>query len=72
MNQLLKTVIDVCDERGVDVRILLWPAEYSDHVNCARRRNAIRALREKGFTTSSIVTVCPLTKRMVRMISRRP
>jgi hypothetical protein len=59
---------EVCQEKGVDMKILIYPEKYRDDISAANRARTLREAFKRGITLQGLRTLCPMSERGIRRI----
>lgn len=60
-------VAEICQEKLVDMDIIVRPEKYRDGASAAKRSCVLREAHKQGVAVGSLQTLCPMTERRIRM-----
>lgn len=59
---------EVCQEKGVDMKIIIRPEVWRDDISAAKRARTLREAFKRGVTIQGLRTLCPMSERGIRRI----
>jgi hypothetical protein len=66
-----EVLVAVCQEKGVDPKILFYPEKHQDDRSTTKRREVIKDLIERGLRIGSIASLCPMDERSIRRVGKQ-
>lgn len=59
---------EICQEKHIDMDLIVRPEKYRDAVSVTRRLSALREAHRLGVAIGSLQTLCPMSERRIRMV----
>ena len=63
-------LIQVCEEKRVDPKILLRPEKHREQRDVSARASVFKALRKAGWTIQMIRDLCPISERSLIRLTK--
>lgn len=63
---------EICQEKHVQMEIMIYPDKHKDQLSCGKRAQALKEAYRRGVKVGSLTTLCPLTERRMREIVGNP
>jgi hypothetical protein len=61
-------VAEICQERHVDMDVIVRPEKYRDDISSANRARTLKEAAKRGVTIQGLSSLCPLSERRLRSI----
>jgi hypothetical protein len=59
---------EICQEKGIDMKIMVYPEKYRDDVSCSDRARTLQEAARRGIRIQSMSSLCPMSERSLRRI----
>ena len=64
-------LIQICEEKRVDPKMLLFPDKYMEGRHVAARASVVKKLRADGWTLQMIRDLCPISERNLIRLTKK-